>query len=228
MAEKLVVKAVKRNSRGSNDARRLRHEGKIPVVVYGGGGESVSAIAELRELAAIIRSDSGANTLFTLDVEGDENRVIFQDRQIDPVSGRLVHADLRRLAKGEKIELTVPVHLIGSPHGVREEGGMLEQQMREIRVSCLPSNIPESIDVDVEALELNESITIGEITTDEGVEVLEAPESVVAVVVYVKEVELEPVVEEEELEPELIGEEGEEGEAVEGAEPEGDAGEDEQ
>ncbi len=228
MAEKLVVKAVKRDSRGSNDARRLRHEGKIPVVVYGGGGESVSAIAELRELAAIIRSDSGANTLFTLDVEGDENRVIFQDRQIDPVSGRLVHADLRRLAKGEKIELTVPVHLIGSPHGVREEGGMLEQQMREIRVSCLPSNIPESIDVDVEALELNESITIGEITTDEGVEVLEAPESVVAVVVYVKEVELEPVVEEEELEPELIGEEGEEGEAVEGAEPEGDAGEDEQ
>ncbi len=228
MAEKLVVKAVKRDSRGSNDARRLRHEGKIPVVVYGGGGESVSAIAELRDLAAIIRSDSGANTLFTLDVEGDENRVIFQDRQIDPVSGRLVHADLRRLAKGEKIELTVPVHLIGSPHGVREEGGMLEQQMREIRVSCLPSNIPESIDVDVEALELNESITIGEITTDEGVEVLEAPESVVAVVVYVKEVELEPVVEEEELEPELIGEEGEEGEAVEGAEPEGDAGEDEQ
>ncbi len=228
MAEKLVVKAVKRDSRGSNDARRLRHEGKIPVVVYGGGGESVSAIAELRDLAAIIRSDSGANTLFTLDVEGDENRVIFQDRQIDPVSGRLVHADLRRLAKGEKIELTVPVHLIGSPYGVREEGGMLEQQMREIRVSCLPSNIPESIDVDVEALELNESITIGEITTDEGVEVLEAPESVVAVVVYVKEVELEPVVEEEELEPELIGEEGEEGEAVEGAEPEGDAGEDEQ
>ncbi len=228
MAEKLVVKAVKRDSRGSNDARRLRHEGKIPVVVYGGGGESVSAIAELRELAAIIRSDSGANTLFTLDVEGDENRVIFQDRQIDPVSGRLVHADLRRLAKGEKIELTVPVHLIGSPYGVREEGGMLEQQMREIRVSCLPSNIPESIDVDVEALELNESITIGEITTDEGVEVLEAPESVVAVVVYVKEVELEPVVEEEELEPELIGEEGEEGEEVEGAEPEGDAGEDEQ
>ncbi len=228
MAEKLVVKAVKRDSRGSNDARRLRHEGKIPVVVYGGGGESVSAIAELRDLAAIIRSDSGANTLFTLDVEGDENRVIFQDRQIDPVSGRLVHADLRRLAKGEKIELTVPVHLIGSPHGVREEGGMLEQQMREIRVSCLPSNIPESIDVDVEALELNESITIGEITTDEGVEVLEAPESVVAVVVYVKEVELEPVVEEEELEPELIGEEGEEGEEVEGAEPEGDAVEDEQ
>ncbi len=228
MAEKLVVKAVKRDSRGSNDARRLRHEGKIPVVVYGGGGESVSAIAELRDLAAIIRSDSGANTLFTLDVEGDENRVIFQDRQIDPVSGRLVHADLRRLAKGEKIELTVPVHLIGSPYGVREEGGMLEQQMREIRVSCLPSNIPESIDVDVEALELNESITIGEITTDEGVEVLEAPESVVAVVVYVKEVELEPVVEEEELEPELIGEEGEEGEAVEGVEPEGDAGEEEQ
>lgn len=229
MSEKFVVKAVKREARGSNDARRLRLDGKIPVTIYGGGGDSVSAIAELKDLAAIIRSDSGANTLFTLNVDGDESRVIFQDRQIDPVRGRLLHADLRRLAKGEKIELTIPVVLVGSPYGVREEGGMLEQQMREIRVSCLPSNIPESIEVDVEKLELNDSIHIGEIKVGEGVEVLEAPEAVVAVVVYVKEVELEaPVEEEEGLEPDLVGEEGEEGEEGESTEGEEDSGGDEQ
>ena len=91
---------------------RLRVEGKIPVVVYGGGAESVAAAAELKDLAAILRTDSGVNTVFSLDIDGEGvNDVIFQDRQIDPVRGRLIHADLRRFAKGEKIEMTVPIHL---------------------------------------------------------------------------------------------------------------------
>ncbi|MDH3493224.1 MAG: 50S ribosomal protein L25, partial [Acidobacteriota bacterium] len=164
-----------------------------------------------------------ANTLFTLDLEGgEESRVIFQDRQIDTVRGRLLHADLRRLAKGEKIEITVPVHVIGSPRGVREEGGMLEQQMREIRVLCLPSNIPESIDLDVGDLELNQSISISDITVDGEIEILDSPEQTVVAVVFVKEVELEPEVEEEELEPGLVGEEDED---VEGEESPGEEGE---
>ena len=112
MAEKFVVKAEIREGRGSNDARRLRRSGKVPVTVYGGGGDSLAVTAEIGDLAAIIRSETGANTLFTLDIEGvEEARVIFQERQIDPVRGRLIHADLRRLAKGEKIEVTVPVVL---------------------------------------------------------------------------------------------------------------------
>jgi large subunit ribosomal protein L25 len=214
MAEKFTVKAEKREGRGSNDARRLRREGKIPATVYGGGEDAVAITAELKDLAAIIRSDSGANTLFTLDIEGvGESRVIFQDRQIDPVRGRLLHADLRRLAKGEKIELTIPVNLIGEPVGVREEGGVLEQQMREITVKCTPSNIPDSIDVNVEDLDVNQSVTISEIAFDDEIEVLESPEAVVAMVTFVREIIEEPEIDED-AEPELVGEgEGEEGEA---------------
>ena len=125
MADKVVVKAEKREDRGKNDARRLRSAGKVPVIVYGGGGESVAAAADLKDLAAILRSDTGQNTIFTIDMAGEgTNDVIFHDRQIDPIKGRLMHADLRRLAKGEKIEVTVPIHLIGEPEET-EEGGVL-------------------------------------------------------------------------------------------------------
>lgn len=207
MAETFVVKAEKREGRGRNFARKLRREGKIPATVYGGDDDAVSITAELKDLAAIIRSDSGANTLFTLDIDGvGESRVIFQDRQIDPVHGRLLHADLRRLAKGEKIDLTIPVHLIGEPIGVRDEGGVLDQQMREINVKCLPSNIPDSIDVNVEGLDMNQSISIADLPVEEGVEILDDPESVIATVVFVRQEVEEPEVEEG-AEPEIVGEE---------------------
>lgn len=218
MAENIVVKVEKREGRGTNFARGLRREGKIPANVYGGGEETLAITAELKDLAAILRTDAGANTLFTLDVgELGESRVIFQDRHIDPVSGRLLHADFRRLARGEKIELSIPVHLIGEPVGVDDEGGLLEQMMREVLVKCTPSNIPESIDVNVEHLDMNESITIAEIEVDDELEILDPPESVIAAVVFVKELELEPTPEDELVEPELVGEEGEEVEGEEGA-----------
>ena len=111
MAEKIVVKAEKKESGNKNSNRRLRAAGKVPVVVYGGGTDSVAAVAELKDLAAIIRTDSGVNTVFSIDIDGQDNYdVIFQDRQIDPIRGRLIHADLRRFARGEKIEMTVPIH----------------------------------------------------------------------------------------------------------------------
>src|SRR5690349_13428180 len=104
MAEKITIKAEKRDTRGKNEARRLRAAGKVPVVIYGGGSESLAAAASLKDLAAIMRTDSGVNTVFSLDIEGEGvNDVIFQDRQIDPLKGRMIHADLRRFAKGEKI-----------------------------------------------------------------------------------------------------------------------------
>src|SRR5215212_3587775 len=161
MAEKFTVKAVKRETGGKNVNRRLRAEGKIPVVVYGGGTDSFGATAELKELAAILRSDSGVNTVFSLDIDGEGvNDVIFQDRQIDPVRGRLIHADLRRFAKGEKIEMTVPIHLIGTAAGLQDEGAVLTQAMREIKVLCEPANTPDSIDVDVTDLESGQSIHV--------------------------------------------------------------------
>lgn len=206
MAEKIVVKAEKREDRGKNVNRRLRAEGKIPVVVYGGGGESVAVAAELKDLAAIIRTDAGVNTVFTLDVAGEgAGDVIFQDRQIDPVRGRLIHADLRRIAKGEKIELTIPIHLVGEAAGLKEEGAVLSQAMREIKVLCEPANAPDAFEVDITDLATGHSLHVSDLKAGKGVEIHEAPETLIASIVIVKEVELEPQVAEG-AEPEVEGE----------------------
>ena len=209
MAEKFIVKAEKRDTRGKNHARRLRADGKIPVVVYGGGSESLAATASLKDLAAIIRTDTGVNTVFSLDIDGEGvNDVIFQDRQIDTIKGRLIHADLRRFAKGEKIEMTVPIRLIGQPESLKEEGAVLTQAMREIKVLCEPAKTPESIDVDISNLTTEYAVHVSDLHVGEGIEIHEAPETVVASIVIVKEVVLEPQVEEGAA-PEVVGEEGE-------------------
>src|SRR5438046_1053511 len=135
MAEQkdITVRAKTRAGRGKNDARRARREGMVPVSVYGGEGGTVAALAPLRELAAILRSESGRNTIFTLDIKGiGASEVMFNERQVDPIRGRLLHADLTRLVKGQKIEVTVPLHLFGEPIGVREEQAVLEQIIREV------------------------------------------------------------------------------------------------
>ncbi|MDT4895820.1 MAG: large subunit ribosomal protein [Acidobacteriota bacterium] len=209
MAERkeITVRATRRDGRGKNDARRTRHEGMVPVTIYGGEGEAVSAIASLRDLAAILRSDAGHNSIFTIDVEGiGASEVMFHDRQIDPVRSRLVHADLKRLVKGQKIEVTVPLHLVGEPYGVREEEGVLEQLLREIEIRCDPRNIPDAINLDVTDLKAHEVLHISDIPADENIEILDDPETAVATVGIVREEPVEaPAVEEETAEPEVIG-----------------------
>jgi len=223
MAEKkdITVHATRREGRGKNDARRSRREGQVPVTIYGGGADAVAALVPLRELAAILRSDTGRNTIFTVDVDGVEaTEVMFADRQIDPVRSRLVHADFKRLVKGEKIEATVPLRLIGEPIGVREEAGVLEQIIREIEIRCEPRDIPEHLDVDVTNLGVHDVLHVSDIPVSEGVEILAAPDTVIATIGVVKEepVAVVPVEGEVPVEPEVIGkgkkeEEGEAGEA---------------
>ena len=210
MAEKkeFRILAKPRVGRGKNDERRVRRHGFIPVTVYGGGGETIAAVAPLRELAAILRSEAGRNTIFTIDVEGiGESEVMFHDRQIDPVRGRLIHADLTRLVKGQKIEVTVPLHLVGEPLGVRESQGVLEQVVREIEIRCEPRDIPDAIDVDVSNLDVHDVLHVSDIQVPSNVEILNPPELVIATLGIVKEeVEPTPVVEgEEPAEPEVIG-----------------------
>jgi len=206
MVEKFVIKAEKRDTRGKNENRRLRVAGRIPVVIYGGGSESLAATAELKDLAAILRTDTGVNTVFSLDIEGvGVNDVIFQARQVDPVRGRLIHADLRRFAKGEKIEMTVPIHLTGHAIGLQEAGAVLTQAMREIKVLCEPANTPDSIDVDVTDLDAGHAIHVSDLKVGEGIEIHAAPETVVASIITVSEAELEPQTEEG-AEPEVAGE----------------------
>jgi large subunit ribosomal protein L25 len=211
MAEKkdITVKAKQREGRGKNDARRTRRAGLVPVVVYGGGFETVAAAAPLKDLAAILRSEAGRNTIFTLDVQGVRaDEVMFSDRQIDPVRGRLLHADFQRLVKGQKIEVTVPLHLIGEPVGVREEQGVLEQIVREIEIRCDPRDIPDAIDVDVSNLSVHDVLHVSDIPVDERIEILDPPDEVIATIGIVKEEPVAvPVITEGETpaEPEVIG-----------------------
>lgn len=205
--EEITIKAKVREGRGKNDARRVRREGMIPITVYGGGAETVAAAAPLKELAAVLRSEAGRNTIFTLDVEGvGASEVMFHDRQIDPVRGRLVHADFTRLVKGQKIEVTVPLHLVGEPVGVREEEGVLEQIMRELEIRCEPREIPDAIDVDVSNLGVHDVLHVSDLQVGENIEILTDADSVVATVGVVREEPVAaPVVEEEAAaEPEVI------------------------
>lgn len=212
MADKILVKAERRETRGKNENRRLRVAGKIPVVVYGGGSESLAATASLADLAAIIRTDSGVNTVFSLDIEGEGiNDVIFQDRQIHAVHGRMIHADLRRFSKGEKIEMTVPVHLIGHAKGLEVEGAVLSQAIREIKVLCEPANTPDSIDVDVSDLDAGHSLHVSDLKVAAGIEIQEDGDAVVASIVSISASDLEPQLEAG-TEPEVTGETPAEGE----------------
>jgi large subunit ribosomal protein L25 len=210
MAEKkdFKVQAKLRDGRGKNDARRARRDGMVPITVYGGGAETVAAVAPARDLAAILRSEAGRNTIFTIDVEGvGASEVMFHDRQIDPVKGRLIHADLARLVKGQKIEVTVPLHLVGEPFGVREKQGVLEQTVREIEIRCEPREIPDSLDVDVSNLDVHDVLHVSDIPVSDTVEILTDAEVVIATIGIVRE-EVAPVVPaegEEPAEPEVIG-----------------------
>lgn len=193
MAEKIVVKAEKREETGKGPNRRLRTAGKIPVVVYGGGSESVAVAVELKDIAAVIRTETGVNTVFTLDIAGEgASDVIFQDRQIDPLRGRLIHADLRRFSKGEKIEMTVPLNFVGEPTEPLEEGAIVSHGLREVKVLCEPSKTPESIDVDLSGLTTEQAIHVSDLKVGAGVEIHEDAETVVASVVVIKESDLEP------------------------------------
>lgn len=211
MAERkeFKVQAKIRVGRGKNDARRARRDGMVPITVYGGGAETLTAVAQARDLAAILRSETGRNTIFTIEVEGaGTSEVMFHDRQIDPIKGRLIHADLARLVKGQKIEVTVPLHLVGEPIGVREKQGVLEQVVREIEIRCEPREIPEALEVDVTNLDVHDTLHVSDIPVTEAIEILNDAELVIATVGIVREEELAattPAEGEEPAEPEVIG-----------------------
>lgn len=208
MADKkqIIVKAALRTGKGKNDSRRARANGQVPVVMYGGGQDSVAAVAPLRELAAILRSDTSYNTIFTLDIEGHgASDVMFLDRQLDPIRSRLIHADLRRLVAGEKIEMRVPLHFIGEAVGLEEDSAFLDQVIHEVEVLCDPRQAPEFIEVDVTKLGMGDSLHLSDIAMPEGLELLDDPETLVASVSHLKEEAEEPAEAEEGAEPEVIG-----------------------
>jgi large subunit ribosomal protein L25 len=160
-----TLEAVKRDGRGKNEGNRLRASGKIPAVVYGSrkagkAPEGVAVAVDPKALLRILRSESGANTLINLKVDGGESRVMVKEYQLDPITHTLLHADFYQLAMDKEITVTVPIVLKGEPRGVKVQGGVLDFVTRDIQVQCLPTDIPEHIDVDVSELMLNQSIRL--------------------------------------------------------------------
>ena len=167
-----TLDAKKRDGRGKNEARRLRGSGRIPAVVYGArkdgqAPEGVPVAVDPKEVLRILHSESGANTLINLKLDGSgESRVMVRDYQLDPVTHQLLHADFYQLAMDKAIIVSVPIVIKGEPAGVKQQGGLLDFVTREIQVQCLPTDIPEHIDIDVSELMLHQSVRVKDLATD--------------------------------------------------------------
>src|SRR3954469_15259152 len=187
-----TLEAVKREGRRKNEANRLRASGKIPAVVYGSRAEGkapegVPLSVDPKQVLRILHSESGANTLITLKVEGtDAARVMVKEYQLDPITHQLLHADFYQLALDKAITVTVPVTLKGEPRGVKLQGGLLDFVTRDIQVLCLPTEIPEHIDVDVSELMLNQSIRVRDLAEQAKWKAVTPPETMLVHVVMPK------------------------------------------
>ena len=160
-----TLEAVKRDGRGKNEANRLRAAGQIPAVVYGTkkegkAPEGVALSVDPKAVLRILHSESGANTLINLRVDGTEARVMVKEYQLDPITHQLLHADFYQLAMDKAITVPVPIVLKGESRGVKQQGGIVDFVTRDIEVQCLPADIPEHIDVDVTELMLNQAIRV--------------------------------------------------------------------
>jgi large subunit ribosomal protein L25 len=172
-----------RAERGKNASRRLRREGRIPVTIYGGGEATVGTVAT-RELATILRSSGGRNTIFTLNVNGESGPVKIADLQLDPIKGKLLHADLMRISLTEKTEFEVPVRIVGEAEGVRTFGGVLDIPTHSLKIRCLPGELPDSIEVNVSALNIGHHFRVSDLQIDrEKIEILADPSVMLATVV---------------------------------------------
>lgn len=213
-----VIAAQGRIPSGKNANRRLRKSGKIPAVIYGHGKQPAVVSVDPNEVKAILYSETGRNTIFAVSVDGSEqNNAMVKDYQLDPVQGNLIHADFLEIAMDRLLELTVNVELVGEAEGVKLDGGIMDFVTRSIEVECLPSDIPESIKVDVGALKINDYIRVKNIQTEAKVKILSDPDIVIVTIVppIKEEVPVEAAV--ETAEPEVI----KKGKAVEeGAEEE--------
>jgi len=220
----IIVEGAPRAERGKNEARRLRVTGQVPATLYGGKGGPLSLAVNAKQLTAILRSESGHNTLFEVDLAGKKEPAIVKDWQVDPVSGNLLHVDLLRVAMDVRMKVKVPVHTFGEPSGVKVQGGVYEVVTREVEVECLPADIPTEFRMDVSGLMLNQSLRANELPINKSkLKLLTDGNSVLAHVVALRVEEEKPVeaavVAVAPAEPEVIKKGKKEVEGEEGAEP---------
>ena len=200
----VTLDAVTRSGFGKNESRRLRRDGRIPAVVYGGavkGGapQGVPITVDPKPLLAIMRSESGMNTLIQLSVDGaNKTRVLLKDYQVDPIKSHLLHVDFYRVAMDRTITVSVPVILKGEAKGVKQQSGLLDFVYREIEVECLPGQIPEHLEIDVSELLIGQSVRMRDIVQDGSWKPVSPPETLLVHVIAPKaEVVEEPEAAEE-------------------------------
>lgn len=212
--ERSILQSEYRENRGKNVARKLRQQGRIPAIVYGRKEEPLSLSVKEIDLRRIL-IDHGDSAIIDLSVEGKESKTynaIIRDVQTNSATGKILHVDFQRISLDEKVRTGVSLSLKGDPKGVKEAGGILEHGLRELNIICVPSAIPELIEVDVSGLEIGDSIRLSEIAVGyPDIEFLDDAESTLAIVVHPK-VEVvaeaeEEAVEEGAEEPELISKE---------------------
>jgi large subunit ribosomal protein L25 len=187
MRKELTITAESRDSRGKNEARRLRTKGSMPAVVYGGSTGPLPVAVSPKELTRILNSKTGHNTIFNLNVGGGEDTpVMIVDWQYDPIKNSLLHVDLKRIDLNQRIVVNVPVITQGEPKGVKVQGGLHEIVTRELQIECLPQEIPEHFIVDVSELMIGQSIRAGDIPMSGSLKLLSNPETLVSHVVALK------------------------------------------
>jgi large subunit ribosomal protein L25 len=223
MADKIVVEAAPRDSRGKNEARRMRVTGKVPAVLYGAKGDALTLSVNAKQVGQILRSASGHNTLFQVAIGGKQQPAIVKDWQVDPVTGNLLHVDLLRVAMDVRMRVKVPVHTFGEAAGVKQQGGIFETVTREVEIECLPGEIPTEFKLDVSHLMIGMHLRAGEIPVDpDKMKLVTDPERVIAHVVALKAEEEKPAEAPVEgvvpAEPEVIKKGKKEVEGEEGAE----------
>jgi large subunit ribosomal protein L25 len=161
-----ILEATARDTFGKNEARRTRREGRVPAVLYGEGRTATPIAVQPKALLKILHSESGANTLIALKLDGaGDTRVLVKEYQLDPITHHLLHADFYKIAMDKMLRLTIPVIVKGEPKGVKQQGGILEFIRREIEIECLPADIPEHVEVDVSELMLHQGVRVRDISS---------------------------------------------------------------
>lgn len=199
----VILEATRRDDCGKNASRRLRAQGMVPVTIYGGGKEADSTMIAKREFAALLRN-YGRNKVFTLKFEGTSTPVKIAALQLDPVKGLLIHADLMRISLTEKTTFELPIKTIGEAEGVKSFEGILDLVTKSLEVRCLPTDLPEAIEVDVTSLGIGDHLYVKDLKLSDTIEVLADPEKVVVTVIAPRVEEEAPAAEEASAEPEVI------------------------
>ena len=188
--EQNTLEAQPRTPGTKNEARRVRKQGKVPGVVYGAGKQTLSVSVDPRQVSRILHSETGYNTVFDLTVDGERTKAMIVDWQYEPIKGALLHIDLKRIAMDQKLRVNVPIELVGEPAGVKQQGGILEQIVREVEVECLPGDIPNAVELNVSELVFGMVLRVSDLPKMDKIKYVSDPEQPVAHIISIKEEEV--------------------------------------